>query len=202
MPVVVTRRYSAKVSGSAWKPLRCERCQTQFAYQVTREFTGEGVSPYMLDNAGAQERARAAAHKGLEHSLANAKDDVPCPKCLSYNGDAVTRLKKAKFGWMFVLGLLGALGTLTISPMLAADRGTSPAIAIGIVLVGFGLSGGLLFMRSRGMSNFDPNSEELRATRQDTLSKKKTILREQYEALMESARAAGRADDLIQIAWV
>ncbi len=201
MPVVVTRRYSARVSGSAWKPMRCERCQTQFAYQVTREFTGEGVSPYMLDNAGAQERARAAAHKGLAHSLANAKDDVPCPRCLSYNADAALRLKKAKFSWMFVLGLLGLLGTLTISPALVG--GDIPvATAIAVAVAGFGVSIGLLVMRARGMSNFDPNSDELRATRQDTLAKKKTILREQYEALMESARAAGRADELIQIAWV
>lgn len=182
--------------------MRCERCQTQFAYQVTREFTGEGVSPYMLDNAGAQERARAAAHKGLEHSLANAKDDVPCPRCLSYNADAALRLKKAKFSWLFILGLLGALGTLTISPVLVGDRTTPVAITAAVLLVGFGISGGLLFMRSRGMSNFDPNSEELRATRQATLAKKKTILREQHEALMDSARAAGKADELIQIAWV
>jgi len=46
MPMIVTRRYSARVSRSAWKAQRCESCQTQFAYQVTREFTGQGVSPF------------------------------------------------------------------------------------------------------------------------------------------------------------
>lgn len=201
MPVVVTRRYSARVSGTAWKPLRCERCQTQFAYQVTREFTGQGVSPYMLDNAGAQERARAAAHKGLEHSLANARDDVPCPKCLAYNGDAVLRLKKAKYGWMFMLGLLGLFGTLTMAPLLTTPEFANAAVG-ALVVVGLAISAGLLIGRSRLMSNYDPNSEELRPTRQTVLANKRTILREQYEALIDAARADGREHELVRIAWV
>ncbi|MFT3711254.1 MAG: hypothetical protein QM817_26790 [Archangium sp.] len=189
-----------RTSGSAWKSQRCERCQTQFAYQVTREFTGQGVSPYMLDNAGAQERARTAAYKGLEHALANAKEDVPCPKCLTYNADATLRLKKAKYGWMFALGLLGLFGTATMSPVLLSPEIPKAATAL-LVIGGVCLSAGLLFGRSRLMDNYDPNSEELRTTRQTVLGAKKTILREQYEVLMEAARASGKADELVQINW-
>lgn len=200
MPMVVTRRYSAQVSGSAWKPVRCGRCQTQFAYQVTREFTGQGVSPYMLDNAGAQERARTSAHRGLEHALANARDDVPCPSCLDYDADATLRLKKARYGWMFALGLLGLLGTLTLTPSLLAP-GVPLGPALVMVLVALAVSAGLLVARARLMSDYDPNSDELRAARQTALSQKTVILRERYEAMVDAARAQGRAEELVQIDW-
>jgi hypothetical protein len=199
--MVVTRRYTARVSGSTWKPQRCERCQAQFAYQVTREFTGQGVSPYMLDNQGAAERARSSAHKGLQHALDNAREDVPCPKCLTYNADATLRLKKAKYSWMFVLGLLGLFGTASILPVLFAP-GIPKVGAVLVALGGLSLSAGLLIGRSRLMGDYDPNSEDLRATRQTALSQRKTILREQYEAVMDAARASGQADEMVQIAWV
>lgn len=199
--MVVTRRFTATVSGSTWKPQRCDRCQTQFAYQMTRESTGQGVSPYMLDDHGAQQRASAAAQRSLEHALTNAKDDVPCPRCLSYSADATLRLKKAKFGWMFVLGMLGLLGTLTMSPSLLAPE-LSVAPVIGTLVVVLGGSVALLVARAKLMGNYDPNSDELRTDRQTALGKKKTMLRADYEAMVQVARAQGVDDDeLVHIAW-
>lgn len=200
MPMVVTRRFSARVSGSTWKAVRCDRCQSQFAYQMTREFTGQGVSPYMLDDAGAQQRAQTAANRGLEHALTNASDDVPCPQCLAYSTDATVRLKKAKYGWMFVVGLLACFGTLTIAPALFAPD-VPIAGAIAAVVVGSGIGIGLLVARSKLMNDFDPNSEESRGDRQTLLATKKTILRAQYEALLDEARARGEVDQMIQINW-
>lgn len=199
----VGRRYSARVEGATWKPVRCDRCQAQWAYQVKREYTGQGVSPYMLDNAGAASRAQSSANQGLERALEQAKDDVPCPRCLAYQNDMATRLKKSKFAWMFALGMIALFGTLSmVAPLVVAPDSPFPqAVGIGLMLAGFGTGIALLVGRSRLMAAFDPNAEELRMTRQSTLAAKKTILREQYEALVAAARADGRADDLVQISW-
>jgi hypothetical protein len=202
MPMVVTRRYSVSVEGAAWKPVRCERCQTQWAYQVKRQFTGQGVSPYMLDNDGAQQRARTAAHKGLEHALQNAREDIPCPRCLNYQADMALRLKKAKYGWLLALGIVGIFLAATFSAVLLDPKtGLALPLALALILVGVGGSIGLLVLRVKLMGGYDPNAEELRPTRQTVLGSKKVILREQYQELMTAAQAEGRADELVQINW-
>lgn len=126
---------------------------------------------------------------------------MPCPRCLSYSGDATLRLKKAKFGWMFVLGMLGLLGTLTMLPSLLAPE-LSVAPVIGTLVVVLGGSVALLVARAKLMGNYDPNSDELRTDRQTALGKKKTMLRADYEAMVQAARAQGVDDDeLVHIAW-
>lgn len=199
----VGRRYSAQVEGAAWKSVRCEKCHQQWAYQVVRQYTGQGVSPYMLDNAGAQDRARSSAHSGLQKALDAAKEDVPCPKCLAYQADMTQRLKKSKFGWMFALGMISLFGTLSmIAPLVVAPDSPLPLpLGVGLMLAGFGTGIALLVGRARLMANFDPNADELRTTRQTVLQAKKTILREQYEQVVAAAFAEGRAGDLVQIRW-
>jgi len=199
----VGRRYKASVEGTTWKPVQCERCGAQWAYHVRRQSTGEGVSPYMLDNAGAQQRASAAARRNLELALKNARDDIPCPKCLAYPTDAVTRLRKAKYSWLFILGLVGLFGALMFGApvVMNPELGLSPLAGLAVV---FGLAavGAVpLVLRHRFMAAYDPNTDELLDTRRDALAGKQTLLREQYEEIVRKARAEGREDQIVQIAW-
>ena len=102
---------------------------------------------------------------------------------------------------MFVLGMLGLLGTLTMLPSLLAPE-LSVAPVIGTLVVVLGGSVALLVARAKLMGNYDPNSDELRTDRQTALGKKKTMLRADYEAMVQAARAQGVDDDeLVHIAW-
>jgi len=199
----VQRRYTATAQGATWKPVQCERCSAQWAYRVTRKVTGQGVSPYMLDNSGAQQRASAAAQRTLDLALKNASDDVPCPRCLSYQADAAARLRKAKYQWMLVVGLVGVFGALMFGAPVAMDPqlGLPPLVGIGVVLAIAALGVAPLLLRFKFMAAYDPNADELLDGRRSVLAGKQTMLREQYEEILRKARAEGREDQVVEISW-
>ena len=62
-------RYSCSVAGSVWKEVRCEGCQCEYLYLLSRTWRGSGSSPYYIDNEGAQRRAEQAAVKNLPRRL-------------------------------------------------------------------------------------------------------------------------------------
>jgi hypothetical protein len=63
-------QYLSTVEGVVWKVVRCEQCQTAYAYRMAVSATGAASSFLFLDNEGARDRASAAAAEALNAGTA------------------------------------------------------------------------------------------------------------------------------------
>ncbi|MHB8877693.1 MAG: hypothetical protein ACYC8T_28715 [Myxococcaceae bacterium] len=194
----VGNRYTVSVSGSRWKPVHCSHCRAEWAYKVSRQATGEGRSPYFLDNDGAQQRARSSATQNLERLLASAADDIACPKCGNYQDDMVQRLRSKQHTGLMVLGFLSfiaAVGTILV--------GAASALVPTLVIAGLLIAGGVaaLVYRGRLQAAYDPNADARSRARRDVSGEANLILREHYEEIITAAAAQGMEDQLQRIEW-
>lgn len=73
--------YTAHLSGSILKMVRCEQCAQDYVYVLTRSAEGQGRSLLFLDNEGARERAASRAERRLREKLERSCDPVPCLHC-------------------------------------------------------------------------------------------------------------------------
>ena len=194
----VGNRYTVSVSGSRWKAVHCTHCRTDWAYKVSRQATGEGRSPYFLDNDGAQARARQSAVESLERKLSSAADNIACPKCGYYQEDMVQRLRSSQHTGLAVLGgfaIAGAVGTLLVG--LAAAPVASMAVA-GLMVVGAIVS---FVRRGRLQAAYDPNVDAQMRARRDVTKEAALIMRDHYEQIIAAAAAQGTADQFQRIEW-
>src|SRR5688572_20468934 len=98
--VLPSMEYTATVSGSVPKFVRCEQCGFEYVYELTRRASGQGTSFLFLDNEGAESAAHAAAHQALVAKLEDAIDPVPCLGCGHYQADMVALLRRRYLRWM------------------------------------------------------------------------------------------------------
>jgi hypothetical protein len=84
---MIYERFTASVSGSVIRRITCEKCSCTYAYELTRSGRGAGISPYMLDSAGAEFRARSRANKRLRRALERDVEPVECPECGWYQAE-------------------------------------------------------------------------------------------------------------------
>jgi hypothetical protein len=87
------REYTATVSGSVRRRVRCVGCSHEYGYDVWRVAAGGGHSPFHLTNATAKLAAKERAHSNLVRTLDEAIEPVFCPVCGIYQPDMVHLLK-------------------------------------------------------------------------------------------------------------
>ncbi len=122
IPIPIGRSYSATATGAVWKPVCCEHCGCEFAYQLVVSVQGRGFSPLFLSNYEAQESARQRAVHNLENRLARATGLAPCPDCGKYQSGMVSEMKRTRLSR--VLGtLLGLAVWLFLVPVFSAYKG-------------------------------------------------------------------------------
>jgi hypothetical protein len=94
------RTYTAAISGTAIKEVRCEECSETYFYKMVRRGEGQGTSPYYLNNAGAERRAQKGAQTQLEKLLRKGVDPVPCPDCGWFQENMVREVRRRRLRWM------------------------------------------------------------------------------------------------------
>ena len=183
-------RYTSTVSGSVWKAVSCEFCRLDYAYKMTRKTTGTGRSVMFLDNAGAQQRARAAAISNLQRELEGQFDAVACPKCGRYQTQMFGKVRWKQRGTLttIVLVILIALSLLSV---VAGPFGVGAGVLLGLPLIIIGE------IRRR---RFDPNEDaDLRAGK---ALAENVVRRTDYEAAIDAAVQSGvDARSLSRIEW-
>jgi len=110
------------MKGTTWRPVSCEKCMHEFTYEMQITATGQGSSPYFLNNSGAQASAQERAKASFDDKIKNSFATVPCPICGHIQSSMVERDKqqwKAKtigtfistilVGMAFVSGELGVV---------------------------------------------------------------------------------------------
>src|ERR1700754_4599988 len=111
MFVYVGRTYTSTLTGRRLMEVRCEKCSANYYYEMLRVATGSGSSPYMLNNAGAANRAASGARKNLDALLARGTDPVPCPHCGWFQAEMVRDARQRRHRWMgwLTLGVPGLI---------------------------------------------------------------------------------------------
>ena len=104
---------TATARGHGFKSVVCEKCATEFQYEISRVCAGYGYALGSLHEDGALQRAEKSARTKLARRLENDVELVPCPSCKWVNLAVITRYQESKYRewtWgaraIFFLGLL------------------------------------------------------------------------------------------------
>jgi hypothetical protein len=165
--VYVWKKYRANISGAVVRRVTCEKCSCAYAYEMVRSARGAGTSAYLLNNAGAEDRARTQANKRLRRELQRGIDPVGCPDCGWYQADMVREARRRKLHAIVptaivCLALAGAYA-LVVGAVMSMTSGIQPWPATVWLRAGV-LPGGLagvgllaLAIRHAVMRGVNPN---------------------------------------------
>ncbi|MGC4119462.1 MAG: hypothetical protein QM765_33820 [Myxococcales bacterium] len=178
-------RYSAEVSGRAFKPVLCEHCDCTFVYQLHRRarVAGSTHMPLTLDEV--KQAASDDATTLLDQSLKEDVDPVPCPRCGKYQENMVVELKRRRL--RFVRWLAPALvfvGMLLWQARYPSWRGLflrPPAALWGTGVL-------LLALRALDARRLDPNRDAAARAGKPAPGVEE-IPKEQYREVMKSLDA-------------
>jgi hypothetical protein len=165
MVAYVGKEFIASVAGRQLEPVTCERCQTQYYYELTRIGTGRGSAPYLLGQTSAANRAANAAQRELTKRLAREAEMVPCPKCHWVNQDLINRYRKRQYRRVripiFAVLIAGFFGNALLHAALTESYGYQsrvPAAGSAAFLGACVLAvGGILLIRYRLRQRINPN---------------------------------------------
>lgn len=132
--------YRADISGAVVRRVTCEKCGCAYAYEMVRQGRGGGTSLYMLNNAGAEDRARTRASKRLRRELLHGVDPVGCPDCGWYQADMVREARRRTMQGIVPTAIvclaIAAAYALVVGALLSATAGVEPRPAAYWLRVG------------------------------------------------------------------
>lgn len=143
----VGRRYTATFECQKVRVARCVNCDCVYAYMHSLKTRGESSSPYFLDDAGAQRRAKAEAEHNFYEYL-NTEVPAACPICGWIQPAMIDEMR-----------FKGPMAILALAACLA------PIIALFVVPLDIKFlllcMGAILFVAIYWIfySNFDPNTK-------------------------------------------
>lgn len=146
------------------KSVACEACQCEYEYVLEREGVGDASSPYLLDEAGAAERAKVRANKNVLEQLSLGTDVVPCPACGHVQKDMIPVAQAAMYAWMTTAAVLSGFAFACLLITFVAGRGLSQAARFwagsGTVVLG-GAAFGLAFGQKMLQQQYNPNQTDI-----------------------------------------
>ncbi len=126
MPVAAGKVFTATVVGKRVVSVACEKCGTQFYYELTRVGVGKGSSLYFIGQNAAAGRAGNAAQADLTKHLSEDVEMVSCPNCNWVNEDAVRAHRNR----------IGGNAALTVAACFAATF-VAPLVVLGVLAAAF-----------------------------------------------------------------
>jgi len=150
--------------GSVIRPVRCERCQAQYFYELARLTKGTGTTVYGIGQKAARKRARKSAEKKLARQQLMDREAVPCPTCNWIQSGMAGELRARRHAWMSWIGYACCIGAAVIALFYFLFQWTEPKIADwiarnlstpGITLLVVGIA--LNLLRAVRARAFDPN---------------------------------------------
>jgi hypothetical protein len=155
------KQFTSSATGQRLARVECDRCGTEYFYQLSRVGTGVGVAPYFLGTGRAARVAEKGAARDLERALSRGTELVPCPKCSWINEDLVHSYRRTRHrAWgkaaLYTFGSALFIA-LTIVPLLMiGDPDALPIIAL-IVVGLIVLAGGALAVQKWSRGQINPN---------------------------------------------
>jgi hypothetical protein len=162
---IYTKTFTATATGTQLKTVVCEKCSTEFYYELSRTGRGSASAVYGIGSEGAKVRAADAAGRNLTKRLREEAELVPCPKCKWVNEAAVRQYRKGMYRkWWVGAGVILFLGGITDLILYSCSQelfNKPPSIWLPAVLwtglVTVGLSAGILVLRVWLRGRVNPN---------------------------------------------
>jgi hypothetical protein len=197
MGIPFAKDYTATVTGTVFKTVRCEKCQTEYAYPVTRTASDRGTGFLFLDDKGAMGRAEGGAKEALRRELDNAIEAVPCPGCGWYQATMIPLLQSRvcaslRSGGAWLLAQSGLF--LFLLCCFLADPKIPPdpiPVACGLIAaVTLGAAGSAeLISTARARARYDPNAGDAESRLQQARSK--GVLRADLDRMLAEQSSPG-----------
>jgi hypothetical protein len=96
----VGRSFTATQTGKRTAIVYCDRCKTEYFYDLVRQSTGRASAPYYIGQRGAQRRAEKSAAKTLQKKLALDSELVPCPNGHWINDELIAGYRSMRLRWI------------------------------------------------------------------------------------------------------
>ncbi len=109
MLVYVSRKFTATVTGKELKSVTCEKCATEFHYELSRTGSGEASAAYYVGQDAAKNRAEKRAKESLVKRLSRETEMVPCPQCKWINSAAIAQFRKTRYQGTLIFGIVLSL---------------------------------------------------------------------------------------------
>jgi hypothetical protein len=151
--------------------VKCEHCQAEYFYELARIVKGTGHAVYGIGKKAARERAKAAAERKLEKLLDTEREAVPCPDCSWVHSDMARDLRRYRYRWMTILGIVCLTLAAVVAGIGAVFVANDPRER-DWVLQHFSLptaslatiGAALVFLRRVRTAMFDPNAGSISRT--------------------------------------
>jgi len=143
--------------------VKCEKCRTEFCYQLVRMGVGTGTAPYMLGQKSAAQRSEAEAADIAARRVAAETELVPCPKCKWVNQELVDHYRNSRFplGIPAIIGVTLSLamvsGVTTAAFTLGRNGQFSDAAWIVPAIMLFIVPAACVFFQRHRRASIDPN---------------------------------------------
>jgi hypothetical protein len=135
------KTFTATVTGRRIVEVSCEKCHTQFQYELIRQASGGGTAHYYIGVGAAERRAQASAEKNLEKRLRSEAELVPCPHCHWLNEELVRGYRRSRYRPLTTISLVlaGAAWVVVLFSLYALPARRSDRYPGDVAtMIGFG----------------------------------------------------------------
>jgi hypothetical protein len=199
IPIPYALEYSSTMTGSVVKLVQCDKCASEFVYQMERSATETGTSVLFVDNKGAAERASSRAQAALLRKLERGIDVVHCPVCGWYQVSMIPKARKGHRQWMLytgaciTIGLIPVVGIAAVFSGEPGEPGLPPPIFLAVAgtLAMFGVA--LMLCKVMLSRHYDPNSQDVEVRKR--LGQDRATLRKDFEERIKAQQGANPAHE-------
>ena len=86
MFIYYARRFKSAAVGTRLIEVQCEKCESQYFFELARVGSGTAEAPYGIGTKRTARAAEERAQRDLAERLEQDAELVPCPKCDWING--------------------------------------------------------------------------------------------------------------------
>lgn len=130
---------TASSAGGTIAKVSCDKCQSEYYYELTRVGTSTGHSPYGIAISSLEETARERSKDELVSRLQSEAELVPCPNCGWINDELVTGFRRGRYRGFGLAALLTMIVGTVVSFVASwfvylgpqVDRWSLPYLLVG-----------------------------------------------------------------------
>lgn len=147
---------TASSSGSTIAGVTCDKCQSDYYYEMTRIGTSSGHSPYGIALSSIEETVKERSRDELVSRLHAEAELVPCPNCHWINDELVRGFRLGRYRGLGLAAVLVAIVGVVMSIIASlfvylgpqADRWCLPYLLVGGPLLSM-IAGSLIIALQR-----------------------------------------------------
>ena len=145
--------------------VKCDKCDCEYFYELTRIGKGTGSAPYGLFQGLAKQKADSRAERNLANRLTTEGELVPCPKCHWISDSLIQGYRRVRFRGLTSAAIAAGVGGTLISLICAwflslgpmADQGATPYFLFGGPILSMLLAVGFLLTQRFLRNRIQPN---------------------------------------------